>query len=904
MGSDFLNHTHPDNLGWIDFLYKRFLDEDHIDTSWKYFFEGYSLGKADQEAFDSGNSSHLLKVQKAQFLLDLYRNYGYLGGCVFPLSEKFKSSFIDDHLKNMDFSETISSLGFFSESEITINQFITFLENIYCGSLVVETLNCSPDIQEYIWNLFEADSLHFTENDFVECYKNLSKANSFEEFLQVKFTGQKRFSLEGCEILIPMLKHLFNAGEAYGLENYILGMSHRGRLNVLTNVFHKPYREIFMEFEDTPEKRGLSVVGDVKYHKGYLLQYNGSSNQQIKLLLLPNSSHLESISPIVMGVSSALQTFHPKDTTSSLSILIHGDAAFSGQGVVYETLQLGRLSGYSTQGSLHIVVNNQIGFTAQPKESRSSSYCTDIAKMFGTPVFRVNAEDPEACLKAIVYALKVRQKFACDVFIDLCCYRKHGHNESDDPSVVAPILYKQIKDKRSISKRFKNIIHEKFGNDIASRLDKIDQDILSNLKDEYEVLKGNSAYPKVSCSTCEKIDIGAIHSSFNSSLDMKLIENIISKLITFPKHFNPHIKIKQLVEKRKKMLDGSLGIDWGLAEQIAFSSLLIEGSSVRLSGQDSIRGTFSQRNLLWMDIDSGESYSPLHHLATHQGFLEVYNSPLSEYAVLGFEFGYSQYAKNALVMWEAQFGDFANGAQIIFDNYISSAIQKWDLHSNVVLLLPHGYEGQGPEHSSARIERYLQLASNYNFQVVQPSTPAQYFCILREHVKKNLGVPLIIFTPKALLRHPGCVSTKEDFTNSCGFNDFIEDDEPNYAAQYLILCSGKIYYDYLDFLSINNIKHRVSCVRIERLYPLCFETLINLFEKYQDIKDIVWLQEEHSNMGCYEYIYMALKNISPKGKSLRYIGRGRSASTATGSTSLSKKELESLFNNLFDLVKE
>ncbi|AFS21477.1 2-oxoglutarate dehydrogenase E1 component [Chlamydia psittaci] len=905
MDSEFAGQVHSSDMDWIEAMFQKFLNHETLDPSWKYFFEGYQLGQEGAASASSGNEEAYAALQekKAQFLCMIYRYYGYLQSQISPLTSVNPSPLIQEKIKNIDLNEIVPSLGLLPQPKVPVRDLIQALKNFYCRSISVETLACSPQLQEYVWKLMESKPPQRSPEELLRSYQDICKATFFEEFLQRKFTGQKRFSLEGCESLVSMLEHLVRYGVTQDITSYILGMAHRGRLNVLTNVLGKPYSQVFMEFEDNPQSRGLDTVGDVKYHKGYVARSLGKNGEEVTFVMLPNPSHLEAVDPVVEGVVAALQ--HQADSGkehSCLAILVHGDAAFSGQGVVYETLQLSQIPGYSTGGTLHIVVNNHIGFTAQPRESRSTPYCTDIAKMLGIPVFRVNAEDVFACLQAIEYSLKVREEFSCDVIIDLCCYRKYGHNESDDPSITAPLLYDEIKKKQTIREIYKKYLLDNYREEISEdRLEKLEKSVQDTLNKEFQSLKQeeNHKLPKRDCRHCDRMDLGELLTNdIDVSLTRDTVFHISSKLCGRPENFTPHPKVKALLDKRMKMAKGEIGYDWGMAEELAFASLLIEKFSLRLSGQDAIRGTFSQRHLLWSDIQSGDTYTPLYHLSPDQGSVDIYNSPLSEYAVLGFEYGYAQQAERTLVLWEAQFGDFSNGAQIIFDQYISSAIQKWDLHSDLVVLLPHGYEGQGPEHSSARIERYLQLAANWNFQVVIPSTPVQYFRILREHTKRDLSLPLVIFTPKMLLRHPECTSLIDEFTEPGGFRPILEDTEPNYNAKVLVLCSGKVYYDLKGALPQER-KKDFACLRIESLYPLHLEDLLSLIGKYSKVEHYVWLQEEPQNMGAYDYIFMATEEILPK--KLKCVSRPRSSSTATGSARLSQQELLTLMETLFSL---
>ncbi|ANH79112.1 2-oxoglutarate dehydrogenase E1 component [Candidatus Chlamydia sanziniae] len=906
MDSEFIEHIHSSDMDWIESMYERFLNRETLDPSWKYFFEGYQLGQAEsscREKITNNDAYVSLQEKKAQFLCTVYRYYGYLQSQISPLSPPKNSLLIQEKIAKIDLQEVVPSLGLLPQDQVSVDELIEALKAYYCRSITVETLGCIPELQEFVWKLMEGPKQKLSAQQLMRSYRDLCKATFFEEFLQVKFTGQKRFSLEGGETLIPMLEHLTHYGVTLGIKNYVLGMAHRGRLNVLTNVFSRLYRYVFMEFEDDPKTRGLDSVGDVKYHKGYVAKSLRENGEEITFVMLPNPSHLEAVDPVVEGVVAALQhEGKAGEEQNCLAVLVHGDAAFSGQGVVYETLQLSQVPGYTTEGTLHIVINNYIGFTAEPQESRSTPYCTDIAKMLGIPVFRVNGEDVLACLEAVEHALKVRERFHCDVIIDFCCYRKYGHNESDDPSITSPLLYDQIKKKPTIREIFKKKLLKEGSSEISpSVLSSIEQEVHNKLNSEFQTLKDKESqhFPKRECCHCNRLQNGElILHDLDVALDCNTIVHISSRLCSLPKNFTPHPKIKALLDKRMKMAEGLVGYDWAMAEELAFASLLIEGYGLRLSGQDSVRGTFSQRHLLWSDITTGDTYSPLYNLSADQGSVEMYNSPLSEYAVLGFEYGYAQQALKTLVLWEAQFGDFANGAQIVFDQYISSGIQKWDLHSDIVLLLPHGYEGQGPEHSSARIERYLQLAANWNFQVVLPSTPVQYFRILREHTKRDLSLPLVIFTPKLLLRHPQCVSTIEEFAEPGGFRSILEDPDPNYDATILVLCVGKVYYDYREALPEERGKD-FACLRTESLYPLSLEDLVQCIDKYSRVEHYVWLQEEPSNMGAYDYMFMALQDVLPK--KLVCIGRPRSSSTASGSAKLSRQEFLTFMQTLFAL---
>lgn len=887
MDSRFVEQVHSSDINWMDAMFQKFLKRELTDPSWEAFFQGFQMG------VEGGTSKEAsFKEKQALYIAMIYRLYGYLQGKVSPFGCEEPSPLILEKLQNIDLDAPVASLGLLKKTEVSAREFIRVLEHRYCGYLVVETASCHPELQEYVWGLMEQEPLKPSPDLLQHCYQELCQATYFEEFLQVKFTGQKCFSLEGAESLVILLNHVVRYGMGKQMKSFILGMSHRGRLNVLSHVLGKSYAEIFMEFEDRPEHRGINQVGDVKYHKGYVRNLG-----KALIAMLPNPSHLEAVDPLVEGITAAMQRQgQAGEERLHLPILIHGDASFTGQGIVYEIAQLSSLPGYTTEGTLHIIINNQGGATT-PKESRSTPYCTDIAKMSGIPVFRVNSEHISAVLRTAEHALEVRKHFGCDVMIDFCCYRKHGYNESDDPSITLPLTYAQIARKKPIVELVKRSLLE---DGICSEIDiqAIEDRVRKKLRNDFETLE-EATYPEEECMHCKRMAEGELLSvNVDVSLDTKTVSHIISRLCGVPEHFSLHPKVKALLTKRMSMARGDTGVDWGLAEEVALASLLIERFSIRLSGQDVVRGTFGQRHWLWSDTKTGESYSPLYHLSPDQGRVEIYNSPLSELAVVGFEYGYAQKAERTLVAWEAQFGDFMNRAQVIFDQYISSAIQKWDFHSDLILLLPHGYEGQGPEHSSARIERILQLASNWNFQVVIPSTPVQYFRILREHTQRDLSLPLVILTPKMLLNHPHCVSSLEEFSVSGGFRTLLEDEDPNTEATVLVFCSGKIYYDYKAQLP-ENIRHRFACIRIESLYPLHLEALIAVIHRYPYVREYVWLQEEPQNMGAYTYFFMATQEIFPK--KLRCVSRPSSSSTATGSAYLSRKELLACMEALFSL---
>lgn len=697
----------------------------------------------------------------------------------------------------------------------------------------------------------------------------LNKAESFETFLHTKYVGQKRFSLEGAETLIPMLSYLAEQD----IDDLIIGMPHRGRLNVLANILHKSYREIFSEFEDVAQD-SFEFSGDVKYHKGYSAKIGDKW-----LLLAANPSHLESVDAVVEGIARGRQKNGKRERV--LPLLIHGDAAIAGQGVVYETLQMSGLEGYTTGGTIHIVINNHIGFTTLPADGRSTQYCTDIAKAFGMPVLRVNAEDPEACMSAIELAYKVRQKFSKDVFIDLDCYRKYGHNESDEPAFTQPKQYQIIRNKASI----RTMYHEKLvkeGVEVAL----LDQEFKKELQDTHELVREYAKQAKNDIALRKIQERRHLFAKQTTEVAKSRLDEVIAVLCTIPDGFTLHPRLLALIEARRQ--SKLTAIDWAFSEALAFGTILQDGVGIRLAGQDSRRGTFSQRHGMWVDQKNEERHVP--HAKIARDF-ELVDSFLSEYAALGFEYGYSLARPDALVLWEAQFGDFANGAQIIIDQYLAPGEQKWQSKSKLTLLLPHGYEGQGPEHSSARIERFLTLAAEDNMFVCYPSTPAQYFHLLRRQV--HMQKPLILFTPKGLLRSSACVSPIEAFTSGT-FQEVLDDVKDPHPVKRVVFCTGRLYYDLIEHAQADT-----AIVRIEQLYPVDESGLEAVIKRYTNAVQYIWAQEEPYNMGARSSMYEHIAKLLPKNSTLEYRGRTESSSPACGSHLVHEKEHKLILESIF-----
>ena len=789
----------------------------------------------------------------------------------------------------------------------TLRQIMEIVKETYCGSIGIEFMHVQDPAQKaWIQERIESirNTTEFTKRGKKAIYERLVGAETFEQFLHKKYAGTKRFGLDGSESVVPAIEQILKRGSQLGMKEVVIAMAHRGRLNLLYNILNKPFRAIISEFlgnQANPEEAGGS--GDVKYHMGASADREFDGNN-VHLSLQPNPSHLEVVAPVVIGRVRAKQNQHndTNDRLSVLGIVLHGDAAFAGQGVVAETFDFSGLRGYRTGGTIHIVVNNQIGFTTSPNYSRSSPYCTDVAKMVMAPIMHINGDDPEAVIHASRIATEFRQKFACDVVLDIISYRRYGHNEGDEPAFTQPIMYKKIGSHDSISTIYgKKLVKEGILTDQEAK-DEVDN---HNKFLEKEFQAGANYKPnKADWLEGQWANLRAAHGDDRrgetsvSTDDLKLIGNAIT---TIPENIQVNKKLARIVEARKKAIDTGEGIDWSTAEHLAFGSLLIEGHPVRLSGQDSCRGTFSQRHAVFVDQVKEERYTPLNNIKENQENFEVIDSPLSEASVLGFEYGYSLTEPTALVMWEAQFGDFANGAQVIVDQFISSGEAKWLRMSGLVMLLPHGYEGQGPEHSSARLERYLQLCGEDNMQVLNCSTPANYFHALRRQLKRDFRKPLIIMTPKSLLRNKMCVSKLSDMAEQTAFRRVIKDPDINLKDKNIkkvVICSGKVFYNLYEEREKRKLEN-VKILRLEQIYPFPHRTLKEELSKTPDA-EVVWCQEEPKNMGSWFFVDRKIEDVlmSYKAKFLRptYAGREEAASPATGSLSRHNKEQADLVN--------
>jgi len=792
----------------------------------------------------------------------------------------------------------------------TLRGILDRLQATYCGRVGAEFTHIQdPGRRAWLQRRME-DGRNETPLDASErmrILEKLSAAQLFERFIHTKFIGQKRFSLEGAESLIPLLDTLVEEGPAEGVREFVLGMAHRGRLNVLSNILGKSLESIFGEFEDAPLLESPFGSGDVKYHKGFSSDRRTREGHRVHLSLTSNPSHLEAVNPVVEGRTRAKQArAGDVDGRSIVPVLLHGDAAFAGQGIVPETLNLCNLNGYSTGGTVHVVVNNQIGFTTTPAEARSTLYCTDVAKMIQIPIFHVNGDDPEAVVHCARLAFAYRQRFGQNVLIDLVCYRRHGHNEGDDPSYTQPLMYEKIRHKESVRRLYTDKLLE-LGLLTEHDVGRIEEDLRNQLQQALSVIKTRPPEPD------EPYEPRGPWTGFSrrrpeeppeTAVPVERLALAADRMGSWPSTFSIHPKLISLLERRRKVISESAPIDWATAEALAFGSLVLEGTPVRLSGQDSTRGTFSQRHAVLVDQKTGEEYAPLDNLSPQQARFEAYDSILSEAGVLGFEYGYSLADPSTLTIWEAQFGDFANGAQVIIDQFIASAHVKWQRMSGLVMLLPHGYEGQGPEHSSARLERFLQLCAEDNLQCANPTTPAQYFHVLRRQMLRNYRSPLVLLTPKSLLRLPRATSSVNGLSRG-RFHRLIDDAVTAgraEAVRRVLLCSGKVYYDLLERQEqlAGSSPPPVALVRLEQLYPWPEEDLCAVLERYDQAEEVVWVQEEPANMGAWTFVRERIQGALRPGSRLSYAGRRESASTATGSLRRHRQEQRDLIDSAFD----
>jgi 2-oxoglutarate dehydrogenase E1 component len=905
--------------GLIDENYQRWLDNPQsVEPDWAAFFEGFELGFAKSEVNGETATAELAPGEvsdrslhtRVEALVYAYRTLGHTIADLDPLDMLKRSNPLLS-LKELGFQEseldlTVSSPFFKEGRKMKLREMIRELEAIYCARVGAEFMHIqNPRMRTWVlYKLENRDqSLHTDAAVHRDILRKLYEAETFENFLHTKYGG-KRFSLEGGETLILALETIIQNCERRGIKELVMGMAHRGRLNVLANTMNKPLDVIFNEFQGNFAPGSVGGSGDVKYHLGYRNVRTLPSGYEVEINLAANPSHLEAVDPVVEGKARGRQRVL-EDTAyrkKVVPILIHGDAAFIGQGVVAETFNMSQLPGYSTGGTIHFVVNNQIGFTTLPADSRSSEYCTEIAKMVDAPIFHVNGEDPIAVIEMAKIALEFRHEFGRDVVVDIYCYRRHGHNEGDEPSFTQPDLYNKIKTHPLPSEVFISQIAP-LGTVSSEEAAALKAESLKELNDALSQVKLAEKEKKKAHEFAGSTAIFQppySHAPINTAITKETLDLIARALTTVPEDFKVLPKIKRiLLERRQQIWKTGGPYNWAFAEALAFGSLLLEGTPVRLSGQDSRRGTFSQRHSVLYDEENRQRYIPLNHLRPNQAKFCVYNSPLSEYAVLGFDYGYSMDFPPMLYLWEAQFGDFANAAQIIIDQFIASSESKWHRPSSMVLLLPHGYEGQGPEHSSARLERFLQLCAEENMQVCNLTTPAQYFHVLRRQMHRKYRKPLIIMTPKSLLTHEQAVSTDQDFTNSRFYEILADPEGASKKAERIIFCSGKVYYDLIKYRQENNLKESAAIIRIEQIYPLYEDKISRLVKAYVNAKKFVWCQEEPENMGVWTFILPRLLNLFPG--YIYYAGRPASASPAAGTIQAHQAQQAALVKQAFEV---
>jgi 2-oxoglutarate dehydrogenase E1 component len=890
----------------IETLFQSYMQNpDSVDPSWRDFFKGFEFARTSYDAEGEGIPENVAKEFKVISLITGYRQRGHLFTKTNPVRQR-RSYEPSLALENFGLSDKDLDTVFQAGNEIKIGpaklrDIVAHLEQTYCQSIGAEFIYMrEPQVVKWLQDRMEKsrNTPNFSKEEKKSILKKLTQAVVFENYLHTKFVGQKRFSLEGGETVIPAMNALMEYGAVHGIEDYVIGMAHRGRLNVLTNIMNKTYKDVFTEFEGRPSEDSL-FDGDVKYHMGYSSDQMSDGGKKVHMSLTPNPSHLETVDPVVEGIARAkIDNLHGGDNSKVCPILLHGDAAVAGQGIVYEVVQMSQLDGYKTGGTIHFVINNQVGFTTNFLDGRSSTYCTDVAKVVLSPVFHVNGDDVEALCFISKLAMEFRQTFHRDVFIDVLCYRKYGHNEGDEPRFTQPMLYKKI------------AAHPNPKDIYVKKLEAENSELVAEAK---EIEKGFKAELDANLDEAKKTEKAKITSflegnwkgirmakdedfetSPDTSVSEKLFLEIAKKTTELPKDKKFFNKIQKVFEDRKAMITND-AYDWAMGELLGYASLMKEGHHVRFSGQDVERGTFSHRHAVIKLEDSEEEYTPLNNIDA-KGELRIYNSHLSEYGVLGFEYGYAFAAPSILTIWEAQFGDFFNGAQIIIDQYLASAEYKWRRMNGLVMLLPHGYEGQGPEHSSARMERFLQLCADNNMFIVNATTPAQQFHAIRRQLKRDFRKPLICFTPKKLLRYPSCVSKLADFTKG-GFKEILDD--PNVDAKKVTrigFCSGKVYYDLIERREKEGTED-IAFVRLEQVYPFPHKQMDAILKKYSKAKDLMWIQEEPENAGAWRHVDHAVRSLN-----LKYIGREEAASPATGFGKRHNEESEQIMKQIFSKV--
>ena len=901
----FLNAAHTAHFAE---LYDQYLiNPDSVEPSWRAFFQGFDFGMEQQA--DVEIPEDVLKEFRVVKLIDAYRGSGHLFTKTNPVRRRRQYSPTLD-IKNFgldqDDLKTVFSAGdIIGIGAATLADIIIHLERIYCESIGMEYMYIRhPERVNWIQKWINKNGNHpnFNNDQKKQILKKLNEAVTFEQFLHTKYVGQKRFSLEGGESLIPALDALIETAALDGVEQFVVGMAHRGRLNTLTNIFGKSATDIFSEFDGKDYEEEV-FDGDVKYHLGWTSNRMTDSGLWVNLNIAPNPSHLEAVNAVVEGIARAKQDrTYAEQPNKVMPILIHGDAAIAAQGVVYEVIQMAQLDGYKTGGTIHIVVNNQIGFTTNYLDGRSSTYCTDVGKATLSPVLHVNADDVEAVVHAMHFAVAYRNRFKRDVFIDLLGYRKYGHNEGDEPRFTQPKLYKAIAN----HKNPRDIYAEKL---ISERvithheLELMEREYKARMEENLEVSRKEqntiiTPFMQDEWEGFQRVKVDGMLGRIDTSCDIGILEKVGSAITKLPEDKSFIRKIQRLIGERYKMFFETKTLDWAMGEMLAYGSLLAEGHDVRVSGQDVERGTFSHRHAVIKVEDSEEEVILLNSISEDQGQFSIYNSLLSEYGVMGFDYGYALARPKALTIWEAQFGDFSNGAQIMIDQYLSSAEDKWKLQNGLVLLLPHGYEGQGAEHSSARMERYLQLCAKDNMYVVDVTTPANLFHVLRRQVKPNFRKPLVVFTPKSLLRHPKVVSTVDEFTTGSFQPIILENEIPVKNTKTLVFCTGKFYYDLIDEREKQG-RDDVAIIRLEQLFPLPKNEIENILADYAHVSDVVWAQEEPRNMGAWSHLLLHL----PAAQQFRVASRRFYGTPAAGSATRFKRRHQQVLDYVFDRSK-
>lgn len=914
------------DAAYIDQLYQSYKqDPASVDSSWQQFFKGFdfSLTYGEKTGSANGNGAtngeakvvpvdakHSEKEVSVASLIKAYRSRGHLLAKTNPIGQRKnrnpRLSLADYALTEADLDTVFESGNLLGIGAATLRKIMESLETIYAGRIGFEYMYIREiDVKNWLRNKIEKEALTFTPTpeEKKRILEKLNEASIFENFLHTKYLGQKRFSLEGGETTIAALDAIISRAADVGVEEVMIGMAHRGRLNVLTNILGKSYEAIFDGFEGSIPTQ-VHGDGDVKYHLGYTSLTKTPGGKEISVKLAPNPSHLEAVNPVVEGfVRAQADEEYKGDFTKIMPILIHGDAAVAGQGVVYEVTQMAKLAGYQTGGTLHFVINNQVGFTTDFDDARSSIYCSDVAKIIDAPIFHVNGDDPEAVIFCAKLAVEFRDMFKRDVFIDMVCYRRYGHNESDEPKFTQPTMYSAIEKHNNPREIYSKLLIERGDVDaeLAARMDaefkKVLQDRLDQVKQKpglpYKPLRLDQQWAELRFAEPADFD-----QSPQTGVPTETLEKIGNALSTTPEGFKPLKQIEKLLADRRKMVFETRQVNWSVAEQMAYGSILLENKVVRVSGQDVQRGTFSHRHAVLHDSTNNQLYTPLNHIQEGQLPLQIFNSHLSEFGVLGFEYGYAMAAPHALVIWEAQFGDFANGAQVIIDQFVTAGESKWGIQNSLVMLLPHGYEGQGPEHSNARPERFLQLCAENNLIVANITTPANIFHAMRRQLAWEFRKPMVIMSPKSLLRHPQAISSLDELAAG-SFREVIGDPyaDPK-KVKRVLLCTGKVYYDLLEKQQADK-RDDVAIIRMEQLYPLPQKQLDAELAKYKK-PEIVWVQEEPENMGCFSFMLRRFRDRFTGAQALKYVGRESASSPATGFAKLHTQEQAALVQKAFE----